>query len=81
MSAKFEDDKFVVIPTKYIVDLPTTARIQLRYILHQVGRLREAAGKTDLDPKYYVVNRDEPYADEVLGTILLGEKHKGKKNA
>ena len=76
MSVKFEDDKFLVLPTKYVDQLSTTQKGQLRYIFARVEALRVSAGKTELDPKYYVVNQDEPYALDVLNTILLGEERK-----
>lgn len=36
--------------------------------------MREEEGQNS-DPKYYVVNQDEPYAEEVLNII---KKHEGE---
>lgn len=40
----------------------------------QLSRIRRKANQF---PKYYVCNQDEPYAQEVIDTILNGEKVKG----
>ena len=77
--AAFEDSKFIVIPTKYLDRLTVTARVQLRTVLNRVQRLRAKDGK-ESENKYYVVNRNEPYADDVLNTILLGEERKEREN-
>ena len=77
--AAFEDSKFIVIPTKYLDRLTVTARVQLRTVLNRVQGLRAEDGK-ESENKYYVVNRNEPYADDVLNTILLGEERKEREN-
>lgn len=76
--AVFEEDKFIVIPTKYLGQLTQTAYLQLVRVLDRVSNLRAAAGKREA-AKYYVVNRDEPYAEDVLNIILLGEERKEKQ--
>ena len=77
--AVFEDDKFIVIPTKYLDRLSMTLRGQLKYITARVRDLRIEDRKHNLDPRYYVVNQDEKYALDVLNTILLGEERKERK--
>ena len=72
-----DDDKFIVIPKETMERLSMTARGQLGYMMSQINTMREKdAGGPVPSPRYYVVNQDEPYADEVLNTILLGEKRK-----
>ena len=73
--AEFQDDKFIVIPTKYLSLLASTVRGQLNYVLNRVRALRVSQGKGH-HPGYYVVRRDEPYANEVLKMILKGEEEK-----
>lgn len=76
--AEFEEDRFVVIPRKYVERLSMTARLYLTQMVRQVRAMREQDGKTG-EPLYYVVNRDEPYAEDVLSTILLGEERKERE--
>ena len=75
--ARFEDDKFIVLPTKYVEQMPSTLKTQLAYVCDRVRTLRsDAKGEYTPVPKYYVCNQDEPYAQDVLNTILLGEERK-----
>jgi hypothetical protein len=78
--AEFEDDKFIVIPTKYLERMSTTARIQLAAVMNAVEKARVKDKVVNLYPEYYVVNRDEPYAEDILSTILLGEERKEREN-
>jgi hypothetical protein len=78
--AEFEDDKFIVIPTKYIERLSMTARIQLVAVMGAVEKVRVKDKVVNLYPEYYVVNRDEPYAEDVLSIILRGEERKEREN-
>ena len=78
MSVKFEDDKFLVLPTKYIQILSMTMRGQLTYIANRVQTLRQNSSRGD-HPGYYVCSRDEPYAEDVLNEILRGEERKTKQ--
>jgi hypothetical protein len=77
--ASFIEDKFLVLPTKYLDQLSTTNKAHLNYILNRIKVMREEQGKTD-SPKYFVCNQDEPYANDVLNTILLGEERKERDN-
>ena len=78
--ATFEEDRFVVIPRKYVERLSMTARLALTQMVRQVRAMREQdAGEPVPCSKYYVVNRDEPYAEDVLSTILLGEERKERE--
>ena len=78
--AAFEEDRFVVIPRKYVERLSMTARLALTQMVRQVRAMREQdAGEPVPYSKYYVVNRDEPYAEDVLNIILLGEERKEKQ--
>ena len=74
-SVKFEDDKFIVIPTKYLEEVSQTVRVHLDSVLERVRALR-LLDKKDPYPKYYVCNRDEDYAEDVLNEILRGEERK-----
>ena len=77
---EFDDDKFIVIPTKYLDRLSMTLRGQLKYITARVRDLRIEDRKHNLDPRYYVVNQDKDYALDVLNTILLGEERKERRD-
>ena len=77
--AVFEDDKFLVIPVKYLDRMSVTTRGHLYAVMERLRKLREGDGK-DTDNQYYVVNQDEPYANDVLNTILLGEERKEKRD-
>lgn len=60
-------EKFIVINKKHLVEQKA----------HHVDLLREVIRKMNLpDNKYYVCNQDEPYAKDVIKTILEGEKNK-----
>ena len=74
--AGYEKDKFLVIPTKYLPRMSRTIRFQLKYILTQLESIRRRDGNENMRPEYYVVNQDEPYADQVLDIILAGEDEK-----
>jgi len=73
----FEDNKFIVIPTKYLAQLAITNRVNLERLLDRIENLR-LADRKDPNPRYYVCNVDEPYAREVHDAILKGEKLKEK---
>jgi hypothetical protein len=78
MMAEYSYDKFFVIPFNYAEEMPLTARGHLIAVMEQLAKLRTRDGVSTA-PRYYVVSRDEPYGDEVLNTILLGEERKEKK--
>jgi hypothetical protein len=78
--AEFEKDKFIVIPTKYLERISTTARIQLAAVMNAVEKVRGKDKVVNLYPEYYVVNQDEPYAEDVLSVILRGEERKEREN-
>jgi len=61
--------KFVVLKTVDIDDCLSPAQKEsLEDILHTVYEYRKETGRNPL-PMYYVVNVDEPYADEVRDLI------------
>ena len=75
---EFEDNKYIVIKTQDFKNLSMTNRGALIGVLDKIQRDRLALGK-DPEPKYYVCNQDEPYAIDVLNTILKGEERKERK--
>ena len=77
--AGYEKDKFLVIPTKYLSRMSRTTRGQLKYILTQLEAIRRRDGNENTRPKYYVVNQDEPYSEQVLDIILAGEEKKERE--
>lgn len=77
--AKFEEGKFLVLNMKDVKKLSTRGMMMLGDICNEIKEMRRAEGR-ELNPLYHVCNRDEPYAEKVLATILLGEDVK-EKNA
>jgi hypothetical protein len=70
-----DEDKYIVIPTKYIEQLSQSVRLNLLYALDRIRLMRERDGKIE-PAKYYVVKQDEPYAESVRSTILINEERK-----
>ena len=70
---KFEDDKFIVINTKYLTysKIPRNVLGTWFFLLDQMNRYVP-------DNKYYVCNQDEPYAQDVLDIILSRKPAKTK---
>lgn len=54
----------------------TMAEVPFRYVLEQVANIRKQDGRNP-NPRYWVCNQDEPYADMIIRLIELGEKSKG----
>ena len=75
MAVKYDPDKFIMITTKDLLELPKQMQNTLQEICVWVEIARRERG-ADPYPKYYVCNQDEPYAQEVLRIILDGEKEK-----
>jgi hypothetical protein len=73
--AEFEDEKFIVLPMKYVNEMPSYLQADLGEVLSNIAWQREQQGFNP-EAKYYVCNRDEPYAEEVLRVILTGEEDK-----
>lgn len=74
--AQFEDDKFLVLKWGDIRDHLPAPRIQwLESICDEIGAGRQMMGKERVN-QYYVCNRDEPYAREILVAIMRGEDDK-----
>ena len=65
--AEFED-KFFVINRKHLKRIPPFVRPIIREAMRHIP-----------DNKYYVCNQDEPYAQDVIQTILKGEECKEAK--
>lgn len=74
----FEDNKFIVFPSKYIFGLGNLEVINaIGIIERECDRLRAGEGKPPIGAnKYFVCNQDEPYAQELLRVILKGEDKK-----
>lgn len=78
--------RFIVINDKHIAELNAgmgmpkgqdcSAVKQLYDGLNNFRAMYERVCMRKLDNEYIVCNRDEPYADEVMGTILSGESEK-----
>ena len=77
--AKLELDKYLVLKWSDLDRLAITNRGMVGAIIEKVSKIREAEGR-DTDPRYYVCNQDEPYAQQVIDTILAGEDAKEAGN-
>lgn len=64
-----KEDSYIVVKRKDLHNLTTTEQDIVEMLLNKARGLKPTN-------KYYVVNTDEPYADEVLQTILIGERQK-----
>ena len=83
--AKYEE-KFIVINRKHIEELNDThvdgflrdapESVMLFKALEEFRNAYEENTGKKLDQKYYVVNQDEPYADNVIKMILYHENKK-----
>jgi len=68
-------DKFVVLKIEDVLKVSTESELLvLDGIVRKIGIMRKKEGRNP-DPHYYVVNTDEPYAEEVLNLI---QKHEGE---
>jgi len=70
--AKFEE-KFIVINTKHLKNIPEDLSDELEEILGNLNCYLP-------ENRYYVVNQDEPYSDVILKIILEGENKKELEN-
>ncbi|MFA2628566.1 hypothetical protein ABR778_21450 [Bacillus cereus] len=67
--------KFVVLKVEDVLKATSASEgVVLEGITRKIESLRKKEGR-NTDPKYYVVNQDEPYAEEVLNII---KKHEGE---
>ena len=67
--------KFVVLKVEDVLKATSASEgVVLEGITRKIESLRKKEGRNS-DPKYYVVNQDEPYAEEVLNVI---KKHEGE---
>ncbi|HGO9433322.1 TPA: hypothetical protein ACLBZ7_004297 [Bacillus cereus] len=67
--------KFVVLKVEDVLKATSASEgVVLEGITRKIESLRKKEGRNP-DPKYYVVNQDEPYAEEVLNII---KKHEGE---
>ncbi|ASL65296.1 hypothetical protein [Bacillus cereus] len=61
--------KFGVLKIEDVIKVSTQSELAvLDGIVRKIGIMREEEGR-NLEPKYYVVNQDELYAEEVLNVI------------
>lgn len=68
-------DKFGVLKIEDVLKVSTESELLvLDGIVRKIGIMRKEEGRNH-DPHYYVVNIDEPYAEEVLKLI---KKHEGE---
>lgn len=77
MSKVFElkENTHMVLKESDIVDHLTEAEQEILAILYEkIMTGRESNGKEE--NSYYIVNLDEPYADEILDVIMKGETSK-----
>lgn len=77
--AEFQEDKYIVIPTKYVDKMPVQVRHRLLDIQNEIRELRKFEGKSDW-PKYLVGKQSEPYAEEVKDLILLHAPPEGYRS-
>ncbi|KGT40590.1 hypothetical protein [Bacillus cereus] len=67
--------KFGVLKIEDVLKVSTQSELAvLDGIVRKIGIMRKEEDRNP-DPKYYVVNQDEPYAEEVLNII---KKHEGE---
>ena len=79
--ADIKEDEFVVINKKFLRELaikaPTHGTLAVADFVDALNtillKIKIATGKDLSNHKYIVCNKDEPYADKVLQTILEGE--------
>ncbi|OOR04524.1 hypothetical protein BW897_31940 [Bacillus cereus] len=65
--------KFGVLKIEDVVKVSTQSELAvLDGIVRKIGIMREEEGR-NTEPKYYVVNQDEPYAEDVLNLIKMHE--------
>lgn len=73
---EYKTDTHVVIKRNDALTLLTVGeQIQLANILEKIRLKRFTAGKNP-KPEYYIVNKDEPYADKIFEEIRKGEEAK-----
>lgn len=79
----FEDKKYLVIK---MADIEAASamyghgfRSAYEDFLDHIRSYREIMGK-EFAQRYYVVNQDEPYAEEILNLILKRENEKASAN-
>lgn len=64
-----EEDKYLVIPLKYVDDLTEVEKKQLSGIIDMIKEIRILENK-ETDPRYIVCKESEPYAEDVWKLIL-----------
>jgi hypothetical protein len=87
-NAEFEH-KFITINVKHLIDLgvhedPTGEEAVNKFISSADDLLEvyeKLLGRKLQDNQYYVCNKDEPYAEKILATILEGEDEKENKDS
>lgn len=68
--------KFVVYKVEDILKVCNTEQLAvLDGIAKCIGEMRKEEGR-NTEPHYYVINKDEPYSDEIKAII---EKHEGEE--
>ena len=67
--------KFFVIKAEDLFELPESMVEDFNTILHRTNENREAKGKLRSN-KYWIVNRDETYADQIKEIIKKNENVK-----
>ncbi|KWX71599.1 hypothetical protein AMQ84_27135 [Paenibacillus riograndensis] len=72
------DKKFFIAKKADVDNLDESNRHLFRYILNEIFKRRQAAGKKE--NTYIMINTDEPYADEVI-EILKRNGHWGERDA
>jgi len=75
---KYEGDKYIIIPKKYLEKMALTHRHRIVTLLERMAAMRISEGK-DPNPGYFICNQDEPYALDVLNVILRGEERKNRR--
>jgi len=68
------EDKFLVLKREDLDKLSPELKAMINHICLQYDRIRAREGKSV--NRYYVVNQDEPYAEEVANLIAAGEAAK-----
>lgn len=76
------EEKFIVINTKRFDEMGGLLPVvkELLDKISNLERVYEVMTNRKMDQKYYVVNQDEPYADEVFRLILDGETKKNRRS-
>ena len=74
--AEFHEDKYIILKKEYVESLLTDEEQQVLQDVIAALHKKQKEHNIQTDSKYYVCNRDESYARDVIKIILEGEYSK-----